>query len=299
MAAIFTFPLSQTLRFVNLNDKDEVQNLDNRFIKDLYYAKTLPYYYLQQVEQGDDLWVQFRTTYATKNIYLVGEDNIRVELSQTLLMTDSNGYSYYNVVVPVSGKTGCYFIEGTASDVDKPNALIQSEVFNISEESKNSIKIKWRGNLYGYDDQMDWISHSLYQFVRIDGRDREVQPEQNKTIYDDTDYAPSTLKSKPIRNVNIEVNKVPWWLIEKINIGLSHDEFLCQNVAYNTDNLIESEKLGDTMLYKASVVVTQLDFENGEDEEISGDIPIDYIAFNDTGDRMLFNNTGDYAKANN
>ena len=298
MAAIFTFPRSQTLRFIDLNKQNDVQNLDNRFIKDLQYAKTLPFYYVQQVEQQDNLWVQFRTTYGTKNIYLVGENNVRQELSQTLLMTDSNGYSYYNVTVPISNKIGCYFIEGTASDVDKPNALIQSEVFNINEEFKNSIKIKWRGNLDGYDDQMDWISHNLYQFVRIDGRDREVQPDQNKTIYDDTDYAPSTLKSKPIRNVSIEVDRAPWWIVEKINIGLSHDNFLCQDVAYNTGDAIESEKLGDTMLYKASIVVTQLNFENGEDEEITGDIPENYLLINDT-DYLLINDSGDRLKINN
>lgn len=296
--AILTTPRSQALRFIDKAKINDVQNYDNRFVHDLVYAKTLPYYYIQQFEQGDNLWVQFRTDIPIEliNVNLVDEDNNYTLLTETAVYTDSSGRTYYNVNVPISGITGCHFVElSSDGGVDVPPFQIQSEAFNISPKLDNSIYIKWFGN-DSYDDMMHWTD--LHQGIRLVGRDRELIPDQNKTTYDNSDYAPITLKSKPIRRMELEINLAPYWLIEKINLGLSHDNFYVQEVQYNTDAVIEIERLGDILLKKGIVELTQLDFEDGEDSVISGTAPQSYLKINDT-DYLIINDSGDRLKINN
>ena len=299
MASIFTTPRSQALRFIDKSKINDVQNYDNRFVYDLQYAKTLPYYYVQQFEQTDSLWLQYRTDYTNSivTVSLVDENNIKTTLSKSNIYTDSSSRTYYNVTVPISDKEGCYFIEiESPGDVVSPAFIIQSEVFTVSETVEDSIFVKWFGN-EPYDDQMHWTN--LNQGIRINGRDRELTPDQNKSVYDDSSYAPLTLKSKPIRKALIEIDTAPYWLIEKINLGLSHTDFYIQDVKYNTDSVVETEQLGDLLIKKATLELTQVDFEDGDDSLISGGITQSFILFNDSGDKMLFNDLGDYAKANN
>jgi len=297
--SVLTVPKSQALRFIRKESITDVQSYDNRFVHDLVYAKTLPYFYSQKFIKTDPLWCQYRTDYTNITVNRVDSDNNRTALSPTLIYTDSSDLRYYNVDISLLSLSGCYFIEIIGDDIDKPLATFQSEYFNVSEELNDSIWIKWRGNLTAYDDMMDWESHSLYQGIRLIGRDRELTPEQNKTIYDNSDYAPVTLKSKPIRNMELEINNAPYWMIEKVNLGLSHDEFFVQEVQYNTSEVLQADKLGDLLTKKATVVLTQVDFEDGEDTEITGDIPQSFILFNDSGDLMLYNDSGDFTKANN
>lgn len=272
MANIFTIPKSNSLRFINHNELTDLQNYDNRFVAYLEYAKTLPYYYVQQFENTDSLWIQFRTNYADFTVNIVDSNNNKTLQSATLVYTDSDARNYYNVIIDTSSLSGCNYIEIIGSTFGRPYVLFRSEVFNVTDKLDNSIWIEYRGNDFGYNDQIVWPAE--YQGLRLIGRDREFIPEQSKTVYDNSDYAPITLKSKPIRKMLLEINNAPYWLIEKINIGLSHDEFYVNGIRYNTDEVISPGKLGDLLTLKATITLTQLDFEDGEDKEITGEVPI-------------------------
>jgi len=299
MANIFTLPRSNSLRFIDAGKLQSVQNYDNRLIVDLYYAKTLPYYWIQQFQTNDLLWFQYRTNYNDILTELIDEAGNRVDLagSTTLVFTDQSGIEYYNVIVDTSALIGKYRIEINGSSAGRPNFQFFSECFNVSTIVLDSIFIEWFGNDFAYPDQMYWSDFK--QGVRVIGRDREFTPEQNKSVYDNSDYAPITLKSKPIRNMLLEINNAPFWMIEKVNIGLSHDEFYVQSVQYNTGDAISQEKLGDLLTAKATIQLTQVDFENGEDKPIDGEIPDSLELFNAAGDLVLFNNTGDFVKVTN
>lgn len=299
MANIFTLPKSNSLRFINSSENLDVQNYDNRFITDLVYAKTLPYYWVQQFEQTDLIWFQYRTNYNTVLSELVDSSGNRIDLtgSTTLVFTDQEAREYYNVIIDASALSGNYYIEINGSSAGKPSFKFFSECINISEKVNDSIFIEWFGNNFAYNDQMYWSD--IKQGVRIIGRDREFTPEQNKTIYENSDYAPTTLKSKPIRNMLLEVYNAPYWMIEKINLGLSHDEFYVQSVQFNTDDVIQQDKLGDLLTAKANIVLTQINFEDGQDKLIEGDIADSLELFNDAGDLALYNDAGDFVKVTN
>ena len=296
--AFITTPRSQSLRFISKNEYLDSQTYDNRFVKDLIYANTLPYYYVQQFIQSDTLWCQFRTDYNDITVNLVNNVNSRVELSKTLIYTDSSLRNYYEFDVDLSSLSGCYFVEIIGNDFDKPELIKQSEIFSISESIEHSLSIEWFNNNYGYDDQMHW-DVGRRQMIRLICMDRELSSDQNKTVYTNAGYYPMTLKSKPLRLLNLIIDKAPFWIIEKINIGLSHDEFYVNGIRYNTDAVIEIEKLGDLLLNKASIQLTQFDFEDGEDKEVTGQTAQSYILFNNSGDYMLYNDSGDLTKANN
>ena len=296
--AFITTPRSQSLRFISKNEYLDSQTYDNRFVKDLIYANTLPYYYVQQFIQSDTLWCQFRTDYNDITVNLVNNVNSRVELSKILIYTDSSLRNYYEFDVDLSSLSGCYFVEIIGNDFDKPELIKQSEIFSISESIEHSLSIEWFNNNYGYDDQMHW-DVGRRQMIRLICMDRELSSDQNKTVYTNAGYYPMTLKSKPLRLLNLIIDKAPFWIIEKINIGLSHDEFYVNGIRYNTDAVIEIEKLGDLLLNKASIQLTQFDFEDGEDKEVTGEPVQSYILFNNLGDYMLYNDSGDLTKANN
>jgi len=296
MASIFTIARSQSLKWINLADKSDMQTYDNRFDEELQYAHTLPYAFCPRRLQSDGLWFQYRTNYSAVNVYLVDEDNNKTLLTSSLEFIDSSSRKYYNVDVNISAITGNYYLECVGADSGRPTFLFQSETFEIVDEYDDSILIEWFGN-DSYNDQIYWTDKK--QSIRVEGYDRDLLVEQSKSVYDNTDYAPITLKSKPIRQTEVVINRTAFWVIERINLGLSHDEFYVQGVQYNTGDVIEAEKLTDSRLYKGVVTLTQLDYEDGEDTEITGEIEQAYIAFNDLGDRMLYNDLGDYAKANN
>jgi hypothetical protein len=295
--AIFTIPKAQALRFININERSKVQNYDNTFAERLRYAETSPYHYTQKFQKTDTLWVQFRTNYTTVNAYLVDKNNTRINKTGDLiiLFTDSSGRSYYNLPIDLTIIEGCYFIEFTGSDIDKSTFTFQSEIFDVVTEVKDSILIEWFGN-DAYDDMMHW--DGINQSIRVVGRDRNLSPEQSKSIYENTDYAPITLKSKPIRLLQVDINIVPYWVIEKINIALSHDKFYIQNVQYNSEDIIESEVKGDSQMYSATITLTQLNFEDGEDKQITGGVILQsFLKINDT-DYLLINDSGDRLKIN-
>ena len=299
MAAIFTLPKSQTLRFVNKNLLTSQQTYDNRFAERLRYPITSPYHFTQKILNSDSLWIQFRTNYSEFKAYIYDSSNTKIDITSNanLIYTDSSGRNYYNLEVSTSALSGCYFIEFIGSDVDKSTFVIQSEIFEVVDYMPDSVLIEWIGNDYAYDDQMHWGSKK--QFIRVIGRDRELQVEQSKSVYNNSDYAPVTLKSKPIRNVKIEFELLPYWMVEKINLALNHDYFYCNGVQYNTEDLIEAEAKGNSQLYTASIIATQINFENGEDDEITGgEILQSYLKTNDT-DYLLINDSGDRLKINN
>lgn len=273
-----------------------MQTYDNRFEEDAEYAHTLPFSYCHKKLQSDGLWFQYRTNYSSVSVYIVDEDNNKTLLTSSLQFVDSSSRKYYNVDINISAITGKYYLECIGSDVGRPTFTFQSETFEVVEEFEDSILIEWFGN-NSYNDQIYWTDKK--QSIRVEGYDRDLLAEQSKSVYDNTDYAPITLKSKPIRQTEVVVNHAAFWVIERINLGLSHDEFYVQGVQYNTGDVIEAEKLTDSRLYKGKVILTQLDYEDGEDKEIEGDIEQSYIAYNDLGDRMLYNDLGDYVKANN
>jgi hypothetical protein len=294
MADIFTLPLSQALRFIDINKSTDVQNYDNRFVKDLVYAKTLPYYFVQQFENTDPLWCQFRTNYTGITANLVDEDNNRTDLTANLelIYIDSSDRSYYNLPVDLSALDGCYFVEFVLSEAGKAEGLFQSEVFTVSDEIEDSTFVEWFGNDQ-YDDKMHWTD--LKQGIRIISSDRNLLTDQNKSVYSNSDYAPISLKSKPIRNMEFVINNAPFWLIEKVNLGLCHDDFYINDLQYNTGEALEVEVLGDLLTKKASIILTQVNFEDGEDNEVTGGIipfPESHLKINATDD-LLINGSGD------
>lgn len=297
---VFQIPKAQTLRFFDPSKITEVQTADNRSIYEFEYPNTLPYTDVYKHKQSDPLWSQFRTNYSSFSAYLVDENENKIDITGqlTLLFVDLESRSYYNLDIPISDKLGCYYIEYSGSEVGKPAFQRFSDYFEVLEEVPNTLLIEWRGNLNGYDDQMDWVNHSLKQNLRVSASDRDLEADQNKSVYDNSSYAPLTLKSKPIRKMILNINRLHQLLVEKINIALSHDEFYVNNVQYNTDSSPESEILGDTMQYKGTITLTQINFEDGEDEEVTGIVETAFLKINDT-DFLLINDSGDRLKISN
>lgn len=297
---IFTIPRAQTLRFVNQNEIDDVQSYDNRLVFELSYPRMEPYEYSQLIEKTDDLWLQFRTNYNDFQVIISDCDENETDLTSlaNLIYTDSSDRNYYYLPIDASVLEGYYQILIIGETPLRADVSFLSEVFYIQETFEDSRKVEWRGNSFSYDDQMHWDGFDNRAFVRSVCLDKKMTPLQSKTTYQNSDYTPINLIAKPNRSVTLEIDSAPFWIVEKINIGLCHDEFYLNEIQYNSEETIEIEEQEDLLKIGGSVELTEIDYENGEDKAISGEINQSFIAFNDSGDRMLFNDLGDYTKAN-
>lgn len=287
---------AQALRFVNLNRYVLPQNYDDRLVMDLIYPSTVNNQYLQSFQNSDYLRIHYRTDYTVYTISLIdssGNATI-ITANQALIFTDANGLSYYNLDIDISNLTGCYYVKIYLVEAEKPINTFVSESFFVSETIKDTVWVEWYGNLRSYDDGMYWTGE-YKQGVRLKARLRDYELSQSKNVYENVNYTPQTLKTKPNRAIIMDVDLVAQWIIEKLNIGLNHDNFWVNGVEYNNDEAVINTALGDLLAYKTSITLIELNYQNGQSRELFGELPIIPevrlgLAVNDT-QALAINNT--------
>lgn len=289
--AIFDIDLqkAQALRFVNLNRYDLPQNYDDRLVKDLVYANTVNRGIIQEFEQTDYIRAHYRTDYTEYNLYLINELGVELNITnnQTLLFTDSSGLNYYDLPIDLSSLLGCYLVEVRLYEQNKPINNFKAETFKVSEIVKNSTWIEGYGNERTYNDSQHWANDNR-QGIRVKSRLRDFELIVSKNDYDSTNYVPETLKSKPNRTVMLDVESDNQYILEKINLFLSHDLFWVNGVRYNSAESVGNTPMGNLLAYKSQIKLIESDYQNGESRELTGEEPPKPPAA-----LRIYNNAGD------
>lgn len=263
---------SQQLRFVNRTLYSSTPNtFDNRLYPHVEFQDRDIVPYCQKVQQNDSLWFQFRTSFDDFNINLVDSD-----FNKTSLSAGSPIYSYeiedgttvyiYNCDIPVSSLTGIYYVEMYFNTENK-RTVFWSEQFDVQAEHENTLLLKFGGNS-GTSDGFRWASVPLeidrYQYLRIEARMIEGIPDDQKSTYDDSDIELTTLDSNPIRIDTLDIKLIPYYLHEKINLALGHDEFYVNDELYNLDESFELTSFKDQLTRTGSIPLRKVVYENNE-----------------------------------
>jgi len=310
MRAICQISQSQQLRFINRTYYSSTPSrLDTRLFNDLTFEdrEYLPYW--QKLEKTDDLFFQFRTSYSTFNINLVNKSTYaKTSLTATPIynyeLDDGTPIVVYNCDVTLTGLDGCYYVELELATGGLPEVTFWSEPFKVAEEWENTLLIKFGGNST-ISDGFRWASTQYtidrYQYLRIEARIIEGIPGTQKDTYDDSDIELTTLNANPIEIDTLDIKLIPYYLHEKINLALGHDEFWVNDLLYNIDEDFELTSFKQMLMRTGNIQLRRVDYENYNNYvDLEGTplvLPTSYFLINDT-DYMLINTT-DKLQTNN
>lgn len=289
------FPQSNSLKFVRLEKYATLPESDNtRLYYDFNYTSISNSCYFLKVRKADDLWVQYRTNYSGVRAYIVDTDGIETDIGAFIVqgIELTEGRFQYELNLDLATYEGKYCLKFYFDqDGGKPVATFQSEWFEVSASFQNCLVVEYRnGESKPYNDGMVW--GSTPQRLIIESRISDYIPAVQKSVFMTENYKQVTTQSQPTKVKKWELELLPDYLLEKLNIAMQKQYFLINGVRYNAEGTFESERQGDTRLYSATIDLNVVEDETGlayedysQDDEITGDMPPE------TTDRLLINTT--------
>jgi hypothetical protein len=291
------------------NNRNGIKNsiLDTRY-KDLYFLDRDFVPYCQLIEQNDPLWTQFSTSFVDFTINLVDSNWNKTALSYSPLPSyvNQDGVTIYRYSfdVNVSSLTGIYYIEAIFRE-DSKQTVYWSEEFDVQEEHENTLLLKCGGNTT-MNDGMYWASTAYeidrYQQFRIEARTIEGIYKSIKSTYDDSDIELTTLSADLTGIYTLDIKEIPFYLDEKINCYLGHDEFYINEQLFNIEEDYELTSFKEQLMRTGNIQFRKVVYENYNNwVEQEGDdivIPEGSLLINDT-DLLIINASGDELKINN
>ena len=258
-------PLSNTFRMVRTDDQaGTLQNFDNRLLHQETFTDYNVRPYLQKVSSSDNVLIQFATdlTTITAKVY---------DINGTLVIDKSSGissppivesttFNIYNLIFSLSVQ-GNYYLELTFTD-GEDSQVWQSEWFQIDGYvTENLTKIEYNT---GDNDGISYLNNETF-IIRIEGRFAEVDNDQEKEVYENYDESLTNLNAFAIRKPTLELGAVPRYMIEKLNLALTHEVFKVNDVKYQTKEPADTEfitaETNITNLYTGKLKLQQEDYE--------------------------------------
>lgn len=284
MSAKLTLPTSQGLRFINrLYYESTVNRYDTRLHNDFTFLDKVDNSYCQIIEQDDLTWFQFRTSYSNVDLYLVNATSFaKTTLSSSTIYSytddDDDTMFVHNCTVDLSSSVGTFYIEVIGNAYQMPYVVFWSEKFNVAADFENTLPIKWGGNST-IADGMRWsnVSYSIdnYQQIRIQCRIIDISYGTEKSTYNDSNSELTTLNAYPNCTHILDLKQIPYYIIERISLGLQHDEFLINGVLYNIDEDFEMTNFKWQTMSTGQIPLKVVEYENySSDEVLTGDIPV-------------------------
>lgn len=257
-------PLSNTLRMVNITDGvDELANFDNRLLHQETYFGYNDIPYAQKISSTDNILIQFATDHTTIKAEIFNlSDVLVIDKSASIVnVLSSATFDIYNLSFKFA-TDGYYYLKLTFT-TGETEVVYQSEIFQIDGfESSRFVKIEYNtseNDGITYDNDETFI-------INVEGRIVEFNPGQKKETYTNFNESLVNLNSYPKRSFKLEYGAIPRYMVEKLNLALSHQVFKVNDVEYQSDSDPDSEIVKDgnyvTNMYKGTAMLQQVDYEN-------------------------------------
>jgi len=297
------FPKANSLRVICLEDYDELQSDDTRLYYDFDYLSLTNDCYFTKFSQDGNIWVQFRTDYANFNVYLIDyltATEIDITSSVASGSVVANGTTQYELYFLTAAYSSYYYIRfDFDSDADKPVKTFRSEWFEVVTSTTDLLKFEWINSDFAtYNDGIIW---SQNQSIWINARISDLVVGVEKSVFTTENNKLKTTQAKPIKSKILEIELVPDYVLELLNIYCSMGKFYVNNVRYNIEGAIENaDRQGDTRLYPIAMTLRMLTDHNGigyedytDDAELTGDLPVIPAFAIYAGDgKAIYANTG-------
>lgn len=269
--ARFRIPHSQFLKFVREEDYSLSQMDDRRLTMDFEFLNVKNRQYCAKLQRDDEAFIQFRTDYSDFQIYLVDDSGNDLNVNSWLefVSTLDDGRKVWNINIHCGSLNDYYYLRIYLYQPYKPIATFRSEWFHVTETHNDSLLLQWNTS---DNDGMIWGDKS--QSIRVKGRLFDFETGNTKHNYTDSDGAVITLTGKGSRHKVLQIEPVPQWIVERLNLALIHEHFYINSVEFTCEDKIEANRIGETNLYDVSIKLREKYYEDyTSDEEMTGEYP--------------------------
>lgn len=261
---------------------EQLQSDNTRLYYDFDYTSVSNSCYFTKILKTDNLWLQFRSSTETYQAYLIDTDGVQVDINSSISpgITLDNGTKQYELALDLSSYSGKYYItfefESLDSGVYNRNNF-QSEWFDIITDTTDHLKIEWKNN--GFQPYNDGVIWSQTQKIWVESTIVDYVPIIQKTVFTTENNKLITTRAVPFKQKKWQLELIPDYLLEKLNIAMGHDYFYINSIRYNSEETFDNERQGDTRLYSSSIVLQLVEDQNSigyedysDDPELIGDI---------------------------
>jgi hypothetical protein len=238
-----------------------LQNFDNRLLQQEDYVDYNDRPYLQKVSSSDEPLIQFVTDYDLVDIkaevFDIEDNLIADKTSGITLILASTSFDIYDLKFQVAVE-GNYYLKITFD-----TETYESEWFQIDGyETDNVLKFEYNTS---ENDGIAYLDNETF-IIRCEGRMVEFKPGMEKEVYTNYNESLVNLNAYPVRVFKVELGAIPRYMIEKINLALSHQLFKINDVEYQSKDEVDAELIQDketvTNLYEGSFNAQQVDYED-------------------------------------
>lgn len=262
-------------------DFTELQNDYTRLYYDFEYTNVDNNCYFTKILRDDNLWMQFRSSTDSITTTIVDTNKAETDISTSVTsgIELDNGTTQYELFLDLTGYSGRYYLKFEFESVEDGSYFrnnFQSEWFEVITDTTDHLKIEWRNN--GFAPYNDGIIWSDTQKIWIESTLVDYEPKIEKTVFTTENSKLITTRSVPYKMRRWQIELIPDYILEKLNLAMQHDYFIINNVRYNSDETFESERQGDTRLYSSNILLQLVEDINGigyedhsDDPELIGD----------------------------
>jgi hypothetical protein len=282
MSTFIRFPKTNPIPFIRVEEYVLLQTDTTRLMYDLQYESITTSCYFTKFRISDGLWLQYKTNSLNAQAFMVAENGTETEITSSIVALTSpgdltEGRKQYELELNLSPFLGRYYIRFEFNhDPNRNQAIYQSEWFDVQASFDNSLQIGCSNNsdLQTYNDGIIWNDRVPY--IWIHSRLSDIKPAVIKSVITTSTGKELTTSSTPKKIKKWQVEWVPAYMVEILNIWLSKHFFYINGEWYNTSDTFETERLGDTTKYPFELNLTLVEDVQGNGyEDYTEDQPID------------------------
>jgi hypothetical protein len=296
MANVLEIPRLNVLRFVRTdNQATNIVNFDNRLLHQedyrFYYEK--PYY--QKFNIADPILTQISTNYALPTTKLVNaittaDTTLTAWATIKSVSTESDGtVTFYDLTIDTTYLSGYYYITMTFTG----GIVYQSEYFHVGDYSDYT-KVQYTHSEIGEFKGIYFSGVETFVF-RLDSRLVEVRYGLNKVTNESFNARLENLTTDAKRYAVLELDALPRYIIQLLNVALQIDTLIINNVYYQVEEGLETEfvKEGNiaTNMYTGNLILREVEFEVYENIVGIEEIETFYELINELGDAELIDSS--------
>jgi hypothetical protein len=251
---LFTISLANSMRFAKVDSEDPCW--ENTLVCQESNPDGHKYGYAQRVVTGDVLKIYFKSDYATFTAQLYDELDAAVGSAISVVTESSYAtYSYFSVEIDTAGwnTTKAYYLKIT-TDSTFDVQVYQSEPIMCAAAWANHIKIEYTNLDTAFE--LDYANLTINHMIRVPGRLYGYKPEGEIDVY--SNQGVLTKIREVVERVQIlEIEPVPRYLAEKINIALAHDQVLINGKEFVKKSLPSVSRFSKTNMMTVTAEVSQ------------------------------------------
>lgn len=285
MPYFLRIPEGNVIRFIRTDNYVSTEpDYTNRLSQDL----VLPQFYkrdtFMKFKISDVILIQVITNYTfTFKLYnyLTGAEVTSGFSPVTTTVYTYNDTTYgsvpvKNITIDTSALGGYYYFK---FNFQTSTEIWQSEYFQIGNyESQNMVKVKYTssGEFGVYNTGVETF------YFRLEARFAKPNVGQEKVISKSYDGQINNLSGVASLYMMLELNTIPFWIFEKLNLASLHEYFYINDIEYQNEDKFSAENIAEgidmTDLYSANILFRKKEYQKVVELENIAE-PTDYPIF--------------------